>query len=177
MAQICDVKLQCKNRCLLVSSASPHNEDHDTTTFSFLFNTSCVRQVLLATNHVKHLGPMYYVSSYLSPCKAKVLCTFLHKLCLLLLCWGLPILLLTEKAPSLLCLHLKELGTLVLSENFCNIANNLATLSTSQPFKNLLKNRFHPCDAQHSLIFASGLLHSKTKSGKDSFRGICLFQD
>lgn len=54
MAQICLVKLQCKNRCLLVSSAFPHNEHQDTMIFPFLFNTSCVRQVFLATNHVKH---------------------------------------------------------------------------------------------------------------------------
>lgn len=35
MAQICVVKLQCKNKCLLFSSAFPHNEHQDTIVFPF----------------------------------------------------------------------------------------------------------------------------------------------
>lgn len=167
MAQICVVKLQCKNRCWLVSATFSHNEHQDTIIFPFLLSTSCVRQALLATNHVKHFILV----------GAKVLHTFLHKLCLELCCCGLSILyaLLTVEAPSLLCFHLKESGALVMPGNFSNSSSNLATLSTSQSFKNLLKIRSHPCAVQHSLIFASGLLHSKNRSGKDSFRGIYLF--
>ena len=100
MAQICVVKLQCKNRCWLVSAAFPHNEHQDTIIFHFLLSTSCVRQALLATNHVKHFILV----------GAKVFHTFLHKLCLELRCCGFSILyaLLTGKAPSLLCFHLKN---------------------------------------------------------------------
>ncbi|KAG5619652.1 hypothetical protein H5410_004870 [Solanum commersonii] len=68
MAQICVVKLQCKNRCWLVSVVFPHSEHQDTIILPFLLSTSCVRQALLATNHVKHFILVGAKGSpYLSP--------------------------------------------------------------------------------------------------------------
>lgn len=162
------VKLQCKNKWLLVSFIFPYNELQDNIVIPFFFRTSCVRHALLGVYHVKHFTLF----------GAKFLHTFPHKLCWLLVCWLVSIVhaLLIVKAPCALCNYLNESGSLLVPGMPLFHLESLATLSTSQSFRNLLKERFHPCGVQQSLIFASGLLHSMRKFGKESFKWIGLFQ-
>uniref|UniRef100_A0A0V0HXU1 Putative ovule protein n=1 Tax=Solanum chacoense TaxID=4108 RepID=A0A0V0HXU1_SOLCH len=74
----------------------------------------------------------------------------------------------TENFPSLSCFHLIVSGLVFKQEKSFNLCSKLATLSTSQSFRSLLKMIFHPWLVQVSAIDASGLPQKENKSGKSS---------